>query len=72
MEILKIIIFSCYVFLIGVIVFFNWLYSVRTIRANKKIGLYVPQYIKLIIRISNVFALITIALIGFFLMTKNF
>lgn len=68
MEIAKTIILIVYLIIIVVIVAFNWLYSARTLRANKQIGLYVPPYIKVIVKTSNTLALITALVIGIVLL----
>jgi hypothetical protein len=66
----KIIIFLFYLLLILAIVFFNWLYSARALKANREIGLYTPQYIKLLVRISTGIAIGTAILIGIFLIAQ--
>lgn len=70
MDIAKIIILVFYLILIAIIVFFNWLYSARAIRANKQIGLYTPDYIKVLVKTSTLCAVVTAVLIVFFLGTK--
>jgi heme/copper-type cytochrome/quinol oxidase subunit 2 len=72
MEIAKATILASYIIFVVIIVAFNLLYSARTIRANKKIGLYVPKYISLLVKISNLLALITAILSGIFLLTQSY
>ena len=66
----KIIIFLFYLLLILGIVFFNWLYSARVLKANRDIGLYTPNYIKLLVKISTGIAIGTAILIGIFLIAQ--
>ena len=72
MEIAKATILASYIIFVVIIVAFNLLYSARIIRANKKIGLYVPKYISLLVKISNLLALITAILSGIFLLTQSY
>lgn len=69
MEIVKIIILLIYLIIIMVILAFNWLYSARTLRANKHIGLYTPSYIRRLVKFSNGIAIFTAVLIGIVLLT---
>lgn len=69
MEIVKISILLLYLLIIMVILAFNWLYSARTLRANKHIGLYTPSYIRILVKISNNIAIFTAVLIGILLIT---
>lgn len=69
MEIVKTIILFAYLIIVMFILAFNWLYSARTIRANKHIGLYTPPYIQRIVKISNGIALLTAIVIGIVLLT---
>jgi hypothetical protein len=72
MEIAKLIILLVYLLLVLLILSFNWLYSARTIRANKHIGLYTPEYIKQIVKVSNGLAIGTGVLIGAALVSGRF
>jgi hypothetical protein len=72
MDILKTIILLVYLVIIMMILSFNWLYSARTIRANRHIGLYTPSYIRRIVKVSNGIALFTALLIGIVLITGRF
>lgn len=67
MENIKSIIYIFYLGLLLTIVFFNWIYSARVVKATRDIGLYTPKYIKILLRVSNGIAVATAALIGFFM-----
>lgn len=68
MELAKLIILLTYLAIIVIVIAFNWLYAARTIRATKQIGLYVPSYIKQLVRVSNALAMITAVVIGIVLL----
>ena len=72
MEIAKATILVSYLVFVIIIVAFNLLYSARTIRATKKIGLYVPKYISLLVKISNGLAILTAVLAVIFLFTRYY
>ena len=68
MENIKFIIYLAYLFFTIAIVLFNWLYSVRVIRANKEIGLYTPTFIRDLIKISTGMAILTALVISIFML----
>jgi hypothetical protein len=69
MDTVKFIILLLYLVVVVFVVAFNWLYSVRTIRATRQIGLYVPAYIRRLVKVSSVLAVLTGVLALMFLFT---
>jgi hypothetical protein len=66
----KIVILLFYLLVVIVIIFLSWLYHSRTIRVTKAIGLHAPEYIKILVSVSIINAIITACLITFFILTN--
>jgi hypothetical protein len=72
LDTIKILILLVYLIFVLIIVSFSWLYYARTIKATKEIGLHVPDYIRILVKINIVNALLTALLIAFFLLIKMY
>jgi hypothetical protein len=72
MDTVKFIILLMYIVAVVIVVAFNWLYSVRTIRATRQIGLYVPKYIRRLVKVSSTLAVLTAILAVIFLVTGSY
>ena len=69
---LKVLLLICYLLVALGIIFFSWLYLLRTTRVTKAIGLQAPEYIKILVRISIFNALFTACLTIVFLLTNYY
>ncbi|HSX08678.1 MAG TPA: hypothetical protein VLF93_00815 [Candidatus Saccharimonadales bacterium] len=70
MNYVKDFILVCYLLAVAVVILLSWLYHNRTVRVTKAIGLHAPEYIKILVRVSIINAIITACLITFFLLTS--
>jgi hypothetical protein len=70
MTTIKLIILICYFFVVIFVALVSWLYLSRTMRASKEIGLHAPGYIRILVRVSIINAIVTAVLIAIFLLTN--